>query len=367
MAILDADERITTLSPEAKASGVLSTMTPQRAQLKCPEIRFQEINLPAFTQIQSALLDTLTEWELPTEEAGWGLAYVDMHLVTKERGEVQKLAGEMGGRLRHLLGDSLQPCIGWDSGKFTAKAAAVRTLPGTMKLIDAQREVPFLQPLPITMLPLPVKQLRWLNRLGIRTLGQFGTLPPVQIRRAMGKEGLAAQRWALGKDDRPVLDTATRRFDPLTIDFPYPTNYLAQVVTAVMNTVAPFWDEYAATCRGVQQLVLYLHFEDNDRTLDLTFVEPTADPARIEEHLTHQLECLSWPSLMHRITVTDLRVAELAPPEQLGLFDEIETATLDPAAWLVGLCQRYGTIRYQGQLNDPTHPVAQYRTQLSPI
>ena len=115
-----------------------------------------------------------------------------------------------------------------------------------------------------------------------------------------------------------------------------------------------------------------LHFEHGERSINMTFVEPTAVARKIEAGLTEQLSHLTWPGYLHQMAITDLQVAELPPPEQWGLFDEGALApsaltTPEPAEWLAGLRQRYGAIRYQGQLQDPTHPVAHHRTTLTPL
>ncbi|MEZ4714230.1 MAG: hypothetical protein R3A44_44020 [Caldilineaceae bacterium] len=366
LAVLDDGERLLALSAAAATAGVTLPMTPARAQLACPQIEFQEANLPAFAQTQQALLETLTEWELPTEEAGWGLAYVDLHRVSRQRVDVQSLAGELGGRLRRVLGDELAPCLGWDSGKFTARAAALRTQPGRMKLIDAAQEAFFLQPLPITLLPLPAKELRWLERLGIRTLGQFGALPTAQVQTALGKAGVAAQQWAQGHDDRPVVHTVTQRFSTIGITFGQPMHQLNPVVTALMETLRPHLAALAAACRGVQRLDLALHFGGEERHLALTFVEPTAQEKRIGNHLTHQLQTLIWPERLTRVTITNLQTAELAPPAQLQLFEEAPVSVDSAAEWLAGLRQRYGAVLYRGALTDPTHPLAHCRAMLQP-
>lgn len=366
LAILDAEERLLALTEAAVTAGVTQQMTPARAQLTCPQILFQEANLPAFVQTQSALLETLTEWELPTEEAGWGLAYVDLHLVSRQRSEVQPLAAELGGRLRRLLGDGLAPCLGWDSGKFTARAAALRTQPGRLKLVDAAQEAPFLQPLPVTLLPLPPKALRWLARLGIHTLGHFGALPATQVQTALGKAGVAAQQWALGHDDRPVLDTVARRFQPIGIPFDQPMHQLEPVVETLMGTLRPQLAAFAAACRGVRRLELALSFGAEERLLPLTFVEPTAREARVRTHLTNQLQSLRWPERLTHVTITNLHAAELPPPTQLQLFDPAPAVVESPHEWLAGLQQRFGAVRYRGAVTDPTHPLAHRRAQFQP-
>ena len=52
----------------------------------------------------------------------------------------------MGRLVRGALGPTLQPAIGWDSGKFTARVAALQVPAGRMRLVDQADEVRFLRP-----------------------------------------------------------------------------------------------------------------------------------------------------------------------------------------------------------------------------
>jgi hypothetical protein len=88
---------------------------------------------------QCAFLAELRRWELPVEELGWGAAYVDLHALAPQPAEVRSLAAEAGQRVRAALGVGLQPALGWDTGKFTAQAAAASTQAGAMRLVTRAR------------------------------------------------------------------------------------------------------------------------------------------------------------------------------------------------------------------------------------
>ncbi len=127
---------------------------------------------------------------------------------------MRPLAAELGRRLRGRLGVHLQPALGWDSGKFTAHAAAMQVAPGRIRLVDKAEEVRFLAPLPVTLLPLPPLHLQQLHWLGVRTVGQFAALPAAAVWQRFGAAGKLAHRWAQGKDDRPVRSRLSRRPAP---------------------------------------------------------------------------------------------------------------------------------------------------------
>ncbi len=184
LALLGPDDRVWAASPEAAGSGVQQQMRAQEARTACPDLLLRPLDLQAAETEQSALLAELAEWQLPVEPLGWGSAYVDLHAVAKDRPSVQPLLADAGRRLRQRLGADLQPSLGWDSGKFTARAAACVAPPGRMRLVDKTDEARFLNPLPITLLPLPRPHLQQLHWLGIRTLGA--------VWRAAGSRGGAA-------------------------------------------------------------------------------------------------------------------------------------------------------------------------------
>jgi nucleotidyltransferase/DNA polymerase involved in DNA repair len=158
LALLGPDERVWAASPQAAECGVQTQMRAERARIACPDLLLRPLDLGGAEAEQNALLAELAElaeWQLPVEPQSWGGAYVDMHAVAKNAAAVQPLAAEVGRRLRKRLGVDLQPTLGWDSGMFTARAAACVAAPGRMRLVDKADEARFLQPLPITLLPLP--------------------------------------------------------------------------------------------------------------------------------------------------------------------------------------------------------------------
>jgi nucleotidyltransferase/DNA polymerase involved in DNA repair len=207
LALLGPDEQVCAASPLARQAGVRLAMTPRQAQLRCPDLLLRPLDLAQCQAGQDAFLSALGQWELPVETQSWGLAYIDLHSLTKQQDDVQTLSAELGRRVRKTLGDDLQPALGWDSSKFTCRAAAHTVPPGRMRLVAKQHEKLFLNPLPITLLPLPYVALQQLHWLGIDTLGQFASLPATAVWQRFGPPGRVAQRWAKGLDDRPIRPT----------------------------------------------------------------------------------------------------------------------------------------------------------------
>ena len=148
-ALLGPDEVVWTVSPEAHRTGIAAGMSPRQVRARCPDAVLHRLDLAMLEAAQQSWLGSLGELALPTEIAGWGAAYLDISPVTRDSREARQIAGDLGRRMRLQLGEALQPAIGWDSGKFTARAAALRTRPGQMKLIAPADETRFLNPLPV--------------------------------------------------------------------------------------------------------------------------------------------------------------------------------------------------------------------------
>lgn len=345
LALVGPDERICA----ASAAGVQTAMTPRQAQARCPDLVLYPLDLAACQQEQDAFVATLAAWGLPVEPAGWGMAYLDL----QDLGDIPSLASSLGRTVRQTMGAALQPSLGWDSGKFTARVAAVRTPVGRMRLVSKADEAAFLNPLPITLLPLPGPALQQLWWLGIRTLGDFAALPGAAVWQRFGQAGKVAQQWAQGRDDRPVYNQVVATPPIIHVDFDPPTGALPRTVAACLHVLQPYLDALNRELRGCRRLRLQLDFVTARRTLDITFVETTT---QIQAALTNQLQALAWPDALEHIAITLLETSEVTL-QQMSLFgDEQQTPSWDK------LKTRYGPIFLQGQLLDATHPVAERRS-----
>jgi nucleotidyltransferase/DNA polymerase involved in DNA repair len=367
LALLGPDERVWAVSPAAAECGVQVEMRPQQAQIACPELLLRPLELATAEAEQGALLAALAEWELPVEPQTWGVAYVDLHSVAKTAAAVQPLAADLGRRLRNGMGEHLQPALGWDSGKFTARAAAMQVAPGRMRLVDKRDEVHFLGPLPITLLPLPRAHLQQLHWLGIRSLGQFAGLPAAAVWQRFGAAGKQAQRWAQGRDDRPVRAAVTQVSPPLKVVLDPPSGTLQPVVEAVMASLRPLLIDRAAALEGVRRLRIVVSFVAGEQqSADLVFVEPASQARRMQAVLVQQLCRMRWPSKVESVQWTLLECGELTTP-QLTLFAESNQRLRSLSDLADKLSSRYSPLLFQANLPHATHPVPERRGAFQPL
>lgn len=362
-ALLGPDERVCAASASARQSGVHKEMAARQAQMRCPDIMLQPLDTQHSQEEQDAFLSVLTHWQLPVEAQSWGAAYVDLNQVAHVADEVHPLAADLGGRVRQELGQSLQPALGWDSGKFTARAAAAYTAPGRMRLVGKTEESRFLFPLSITLLPLPLPAQQQLHWLGIRTLGQFAALPPAAIWQRFGPAGRLAQSWARGRDDRPVHNTVQSAHPPIEFDLDPPTSQLQVAVEATLHALQPHLQTLRDRLEGCRRLHLDMRFVDGSaKRVTVSFLEATCQQERLQQALAHHLQTLEWPAELDCAAITILEIAEL-PAGQLTLFPEL----FEPASPLQTLVQklavRYGDFLFQGEIVQPHHLLADRRIQ----
>ena len=362
-ALIGRDESVCGLSASAYQAGVRMGMTARLAKMRCPDVLVLDADLAACQDAQTAFLGEVGQWELPIEAHGLGMAYIDLHEVTAEKKEVTALATELGRRLRKTLGDDLQPSLGWDHSKFCSRAAAFHTPVGRMKLVAKEDEVKFLAPLPISYLPLPAHSLQRLNWLGITTLGQFAALPASAVWQQFGKQGQLAHKWAQGRDNRPVRNMMQAGWSPLAVEFETPTEGLPLVIEGLMAKLQPHLATWAEELLGCARLRFELYFTNRERRiLDLNWIEPVTQAARLQSHIANQFAALNWPGALDRVVIIQAATAEL-PTLQLSLFDEplVESVTLDEV--VAPLKNRYGTIFLRGVVVDQTHLADEQRTQ----
>jgi len=206
-------------------------------------------------------------------------------------------------------------------------------------------------------------QLKW---LGIRTLGQFARLPTTAVWQRFGKAGKLAQRWAIGRDDRPVNPTVQAAPLPISIDFDPPTALRNQALEATFAALHPELSRLADRLQGLRHLRLDLRFaEGSARVIDCVFVEPVCDEKRLRATVSHQLQILEWAAELETLRVTLLEIGELVP-RQLTLF-EIDEARSSLGELARKLSNRYGELFFQARLTDERHALPERRSIFSAL
>lgn len=295
LVLVGPEGRVFGVSTEAAICGVVAGMTTRSAEVRCPEARLLDADVARCREEFEILLQLLERSSPHVEPHGWDAAYVDLGDLTRRRTDAVTYCQQVGRAVRQELGKALQPALGWDSSKFTAQAAARRTRAGHLLAVGVSKERIFLQPLPVTLLPLPVDALQRLGFLGLRTLGQYATLPVTAVGLQFGRAGRLALRCARGEDDRPVVPRHQALSRMVGCELDSPTADRERLLAALGQVISPALAELREGLKACGQVRLRVDFDDGgsqERTRTLLF--PTANEALVVRILGQLLDGICW-------------------------------------------------------------------------
>jgi nucleotidyltransferase/DNA polymerase involved in DNA repair len=362
LVLIGPEGRVFGVSAEAASCGIVVDMTARQAEIRCPEARLLDADLAHYRRVYEIFLQVLERFSPRVESHGWGAVYADVSDLTRDHQGAVEVGRQIGRAVRGELGQSLQPALGWDNGKFTAQTAARRTQPGHLLVVDRPREKTFLRPLPVALLPLAAENLQRLGFLGLRTLGQYAALPPPAVLQQFGKAGRLAQRYAQGEDDRPVISRWQAPRQVVSCEPDAPLDDRERLLATVGRLVAPALGELQARLQACGQVRLTLDFDDGstqERTR--TLLCATADRAHVVRILDQLAGKMHWPAPAIALTVT-LEQIQDAVAEQLSLFpaqDEREQKLREVRRYLAA---RFGAARLRrAVLSQPGAPLPEWR------
>ncbi len=270
-------------------------------------------------------LDALDAASPLVEDAGDGVAYLEMRGIAPESGWLASVRDAFGGD-PELAALPLRVALG--PGKFAARAAA-RVSDGT--IVRVGEAAAFLAPLPLRFLDLDRPTLERLELLGVADLGALAALPHGPFVRRFGPE---AARWharASGSDDEPLVPRVRR----ITIDRSLYGEGTAeredQLLFALRTLVARVAEDVAFLGKRCGALRLELECEDGEKIgLESVLAQPTSQAATMFDLLRARLE-----GTVLRSPVVGLRLAAERLEEggaELFLF-----AGRDPDPEIVGI------------------------------
>ncbi len=194
------EQHIGPVTTAAEVAGVTAGMRLGEALATCPQLVLVDPD-PAGAE---------REWEgilRRLEDAGFGVEPVEPGVVVFETTGVERLYGGVEAALRKALasvGPAWDPRAGAGGRRFVALAAATVARPGQAVIVEGREEQTFLEPLPLSLLPLDEGRYAELEGLGVRTLGSLASLPGGAVSERLGPEGKRAWSLARGGERRRV-------------------------------------------------------------------------------------------------------------------------------------------------------------------
>jgi protein ImuB len=253
------------------------------------------------------------EWEgvlRRLEDAGFAVDPGGPGVVTFETKGVERLYGGVEAALLRALaavGPAWDPRVGAAGRRFTALAAASVARPGQALIVEGSEERDFLEPLPLTLLPLPADRYAELEGLGLRRLGDIARLPGGAVAERLGPEGRAAWKLARGGERRRVRGRAPAVELAEALSFPEAVGNeltLRRALGALLDRLVARPERAGRPFRKVAVAARLVSGGSWRRTTTLR--EATADRSRLRAALGPKLTELPAPVLELRLEAVEL-------------------------------------------------------------
>jgi protein ImuB len=287
----------------AEVEGVKAGMRLGEALATCPRLVLVERDPAAVEREWEEVLRRL-------EDAGFAVDPVEHGVVVFETKGVERLYGGVQPALARALaavGSSWDPRIGAAGRRFTALAAASVARPGQILIVEQKEEQRFLEPLPLSLLPLSPQRYAELEGLGLRRLGELAQLPGAAVAERLGVDGRKAWRLAHGgrkahvRGRRPVSELAE------TLVFPDAVGNELTLRRALGSLLERLIARPERAGRPFRKLALSARLVDGGSwRRALTLRDATAELARLRAGLGPKLQELPAPVLELRLEAVQL-------------------------------------------------------------
>ncbi len=197
-------------SYEAKAHGVRTPMNIRQARELCPNAIVVGPRMDAYSEASKRVFEVFEDTTPLVEGLSIDEAFLDVGGLGRIAGSPHAIATTLRTRVLDEVG--LPITVGVARTKFLAKVASGVAKPDGLLVVEPNKELDFLRPLPVGKLwGVGAKTEEKLNSVGLHTVGEVADLP---LDTLVGLVGVAAGRklhsLAHNQDPRPV-ETRKRR------------------------------------------------------------------------------------------------------------------------------------------------------------
>jgi len=332
--------RLRTVTAAATQSGVRVAMTVAQARSKCAGIALLPWNNAVIARevarASAAFLSTSPQVSPVRDAPGtWWVGADGFEAIGGERAlatGLLALARVWHPRARVAIADS---CITAHAATWSARAA-------TEPLHIAHGgDRDYLARVPIALVPMDRDLRDALVALGLRTVGAFATLDPLEVERRWGSDGLTA--WRLACADDPRRASLARTDDPRTIvhELSTASPTLEPVLFLLRASLDRLVRHLAADGLAAAALTITLTLDDG-RTVTRE-VRPARPIARVVPLFERCRATLDTWTLDASVAAVELRVSETAhSAAEQG--DLLASAWRDPAAAEAALARLRATL-----------------------
>ena len=265
-----ASAKIIAATSLARRAGVARGLSAPQARALLPALTLHPRDEQAEAAAQEALLEAADAFSPVVEEAGPGVAYLDLAGAGDEKAALRALLRRCGA-----LG--LPARAGCADSRAAARLAARLSADEPTVVLEG-RDRQFLAPLPLGHLRPDERTARALARWGLTTIGALAAIPEAQLVSRLGQPGWLLRRLSLGEDPKPLIP---RRKPPLFregLSLDWALNDLEAFALAAegpARRLAARLEAAALSCRALS-LSLALEPSGRDERL-VSFAAPTRD------------------------------------------------------------------------------------------
>jgi nucleotidyltransferase/DNA polymerase involved in DNA repair len=263
-------------SAEAEGQGVRVGMPLRRALGLCPSASFLPPDLPRYGDAFDRILRALEASSPLVDPTSLGCAFIGLGGLNGHYRDEMALGDALAQAVRRASG--LVPSVGLGEGKFTARVAAIVSVPGEICLVPKGQEKQFLAPIDVSLLPCSRDTLRHLELFGLRTMGDLASLPPRAVQAQFGAKGKRIWELAQGIDGEPLRPLKREESIREHLAFYAPLISREALVTAGRQLLTRLLGQPAIRGRAVRRMALRALLSDG-RSWEraIVFREATAD------------------------------------------------------------------------------------------
>ncbi|MBX9919173.1 MAG: DNA polymerase IV [Mycolicibacterium frederiksbergense] len=254
-------------SYEAKAYGVRTAMGGGQARRLCPQVIVVPPRMRAYTEASRAVFEIFRDTTPLVEPLSVDEAFLDVGGLGRVSGTPVQIGARLRERVRVDVG--LPITVGIARTKFLAKVASQEGKPDGLLLVEPDRELAFLHPLPVRRLwGVGAKTAEKLRLHGVHTVADVAELSETSLGAMVGP-AMGRQLFALAHNiDRRRVVTGVRRRSvgaQRALGRAGNTMSAAEIDAVVVNLVDRITRRMRAAGRTGRTVVLRLRFDDFGR------------------------------------------------------------------------------------------------------
>ncbi|PZF80970.1 DNA polymerase IV [Jiangella anatolica] len=332
-------------SYEAKARGVRTAMGGRQARRLCPDAVVVSPRMSAYSAASEAVFEVFRQTTPLVEGLSIDEAFLDVGGLAKISGSPPEIAARLRREVLRQVG--LPITVGVARTKFLAKVASAVAKPDGLLVVEPDRELAFLHPLPIERLwGVGEKTSVKLRQRGVYTVGDVARLAERSLVAIVGPAaGRHLHALAIGRDPRRVVVGQRRHSIGSQHALGSWRRTPAELDAVVVGIVDRVTRRLRAAHRVSRTVVLRLRFDDYTRaTRSHTLSEPTSHTGQLLTVVRNLIAGVA-PTIERRgLTLVGVALSNLEDDDPLQLplpIDRHGGATLD--ATVDEVRNRFGT------------------------